>query len=810
MQLPERWGVELLDVVPQPTSDEDWRAIGTRQFAWEAFAMSLVVRDRRAVSERTTEIVNDGLNVRPDEIFDALHAVAPDPAHPLNAVALHDYLGGMPMAERDAWWTHMHYHAFGDPTTAIDRLVRWAARGPYPGYPADVVELTGTLLAWVFASPNRFARDYTTKALATLLIGRLDVATGLVRRFADVDDPYVIQRVAAAALGAVARTAVAEIDKSEAVELLDTLVELVHSDQTLPDVLLRDHVAALGWLLAEHGFVGRTRLKRARGPYGSAPPKTPRKRDYLEEAFPRSDERDQGYGSLFYSALSEHSDWNRYVVSGRVDDFLPARLGAPHEAAEEPPDVEPVFKVNERAWGRLVAGLDERQAAMLTEESRDWDSFFASLSDEQTGLMGKVLVEPKRRRRKSRPKPMAYSPERAARFVYQRSVELGWRPELFAACDRSIANHDRGRDSHKPERFGKKYQWIALYELTARLADNFTYASWDKVMPYAAWRQNLRKIDPTLPPERVTVGDQQDHERAPTFPAETRPAWWTTGAPRFDPPEPGREGQWAQRRDDMPTPAQLVRVKDPLGAPWVLIEGYRNWRDDPFETATLEEISAPERDLAFLIESALIRDADVEALRRWLAEHPDLLRHLPDWGSQATFEAYLAELPAAQGQFGYPGGWRPRSEGGRLPLRTAATTLSYTSEGNGFDCSLSDSVSLEVPAKMLHGLLDLRWSEADVGWLGPTGDVVVQHRETSEGFHRDRALLLDEDILAEVLREHGLTLAIGLFSERRVFRRKSKHAMPDRLGWVDYVGHALFDGEQWTMSGFDIYKDRDE
>jgi hypothetical protein len=809
VQLPERWGVELPDVVQQPSSSENWRVRYAQEFAWQAFAASLVVRDRQAFSQRTTDLVNEGLSSYSEKIFDALHTVAPDPDHPINALAVHAYLKSIPMPDRDAWWTKQHYHAFGDPSTALDRLVRWAARGPYPDYPDEVIELAATTLCWIFASPNRFARDYTTKAVATLLIDRLPVATRLVARFGAVDDPYVIQRVAAACLGAVTRTDPDRLTSEDARALLDALLAVVESDKTLPDVLLRDHVATLAWWLSEHGLIGRRRLKRARGPFDSRAPKTPRTKAYLEQSYPRSDEREEGYGSLLFSALSDHSDWARYVVSGRADDFLPTRLGDPPPAPEEARELEPTVRVDHRAWARLVRNLDESQLGMLGEEPPRWDALLESFDKDQQGLMDQVVLERRPRRRRVAHKPMAYPPERAARFIYQRCIELGWTAERFAQFDDSIARHDRGRDNHKPERFGKKYQWIAFYELIARLADNYTYVSSDRVVAYGAWRQNLRKIDPTLPPERIVVGENQEHERHSTFPPETRPTWWTTGEPRFDRPEPGQEGAWAQRCDDLPTPEEIVCVTDPAGQRWLVLEGYRNWRDDPFELPTLEPITAPERDLAILIGSALVAAKDTDALREWLSVNPDLLRALPDWHSQGTFEAYLAELPRAQNQFDHPAGWRAKHGWGTLPVRSAATTLGYTSEGNGFDCSLSESVSLEVPAKMLFDLAGMRWSETDAGWVSRQGQLVAQHRRTAEGFHRDWVLVISHAALAEVLRDNGLVLAVGLFSERRVFRRKSKHATLDRLGWVDYVGHALFDGTTWSISGLCAYEDRD-
>lgn len=58
----------------------------------------------------------------------------------------------------------------------------------------------------------------------------------------------------------------------------------------------------------------------------------------------------------------------------------------------------------------------------------------------------------------------------AGRWIAHRAISLGWTTDRFAAFER---NHDlrRGREGHKAERFGKKYQWIAHRELLARLAD---------------------------------------------------------------------------------------------------------------------------------------------------------------------------------------------------------------------------------------------------------------------------------------------------------------------------------------------------
>ena len=64
-----------------------------------------------------------------------------------------------------------------------------------------------------------------------------------------------------------------------------------------------------------------------------------------------------------------------------------------------------------------------------------------------------------------------YPEELAQRWVFERVLSLGWTPEKFGDFDKHRFTSDSGE--HKAERFGKKYQWIALRELVARIADNF-------------------------------------------------------------------------------------------------------------------------------------------------------------------------------------------------------------------------------------------------------------------------------------------------------------------------------------------------
>lgn len=58
-------------------------------------------------------------------------------------------------------------------------------------------------------------------------------------------------------------------------------------------------------------------------------------------------------------------------------------------------------------------------------------------------------------------------------IAFKRIFELGFSPKLHANFDNTQAR-SYDRHDHKIERIGKKYQWIAMYEVLAKLSDNFT------------------------------------------------------------------------------------------------------------------------------------------------------------------------------------------------------------------------------------------------------------------------------------------------------------------------------------------------
>ena len=109
------------------------------------------------------------------------------------------------------------------------------------------------------------------------------------------------------------------------------------------------------------------------------------------------------------------------------------------------------------------------------------------------------------------------------RYVYQRSLhsfdvderaifnysvyyilnELGYSEECFGDYDKRLVSFDRHL-TLKTERIGKKYQWIAMYNILARIVDHYkmvdrwSYPEKQDVQFEGPWEPCVRDFDPTL------------------------------------------------------------------------------------------------------------------------------------------------------------------------------------------------------------------------------------------------------------------------------------------------------------------------
>ena len=231
VQVPERVGQELISLAP---------ALQKRWGTGEAFLQSIVWRRPDACSMETKEIFDRLLEIEHyrQSTLDALLTVATIDGHPLNAEFLDEKLRLDSMPDRDEWWSTFLHYAWSD-EGALHRLLDWSFSLNDDSDPDETtVELCSIVLAWTFTTSNRFLRDRATKALVSLLTGRLNATKRLINRFAGVDDLYVSERVYAVAYGVAMRSP----DAIGVGRLAKVVYDRVFANGTPPvHILLRDY-----------------------------------------------------------------------------------------------------------------------------------------------------------------------------------------------------------------------------------------------------------------------------------------------------------------------------------------------------------------------------------------------------------------------------------------------------------------------------------------------------------------------------------------------------------------------------------------
>ncbi|MCL2592035.1 MAG: hypothetical protein FWD82_01595 [Defluviitaleaceae bacterium] len=168
--------------------------------------------------------------------------------------------------------------------------------------------------------------------------------------------------------------------------------------------------------------------------------------------------------------------------------------------------------------------------------------------------------------------------------------ELGYSDDLFGVRDTSDRYYDR-HDTKKAERIGKKYQWIAMYNILARISDTHHLdGRWrdfgeDVDTFEGAWEPDVRDFDPTLnnsfllPPNLPKFNTNETLEDE--FVCLT---------------EKNRESiiEWAKSEgnflDKHPKKLQLV---DETGQEWIMLYQYENIKNtskDDYDTPGRQDI----------------------------------------------------------------------------------------------------------------------------------------------------------------------------------------------------------------------------
>ena len=681
VQIPDKYGLELSEVVGERSSDP---AITL------AVVESLVWRADGSIGRKTEEIVKMALGNAKTfaSAMETLFALSSRSGNPLNALWFHSHFSSIPMPDRDAALCPYLHNTYGK-RRGLDRLLRWSLDVDLAAVSHETAELWSTQLCWFCTSSDRRIRDHATKGIVRIMESHVANWPQIIKRFCRVDDEYVIERCLAAAYGSLIRA-----NRDDAIrEAALTIYEVFFKNGLLPqNAMVRDYarlvleLAAIRNLLPEHvGF------EHFRPPYKSEWPLHWPEETFVEQYKDSYKELPKLYRSCL------HDDFAVYTVPGALEAY---------------------------------EGLQMPQAQ---------------------------------------------------RWIFKHVLDMGYTTSRFANFDGyMLAKYGPGRA--KPpwaERIGKKYQWIALYRLMARVADNLRKESfsWDPSPSSVPALQALeeRNIDPTI----LIKGEQRTES----------PAWWAPIDYGFKAVDTLSDNKWLDVID-FPDSAAMLKVVDPSGGrEWAVLEAHLNWRSKSNDDA---ENRYPYRHIWMQLRSYFVRRADYRKCWNWLCRQNFMGRWMPEGFD--LHDGFLGEypwgLPFAQ-FFEQMGKGRADSN---TPCVMMPTTHSVSCNYE-FDAYQQGNIDVLVPAQVFFTQDNLHWDGVS-GYRSDSGKLCFTYPAALDA--GPSALLVDLKHLAEFLEKNNLVLAWTILAEKRCIDGFTTQD----LGYAEHSrAHMLIDGKIKSSKG---------
>ena len=755
----------------------------------EAFNESLVWREPMAFSEDTIALIDRIIHESrySREILDALIIVSTIPQHSLNALFLDRELSKDTMPERDAWWS-IKLHDMWQNEGPIFRLVNWTwSLETSKNLDDENIDLYAITLAWTFTTSNRFLRDRATKALVNLLTDRLEATVRLVDRFADVDDPYVTERVYAVAYGVAMRSH----DVHGISKLAKCVYEHVFESECPPvHILLRDYARGVIERAIHLGADIQVDIDRIRPPYKSTWPQIPSEKEIslLTPGLVSYDGRNPEWARERISVSVFHDDFGRYVLDSALSYWLSRSLHEP--IGQSPTERQDLlvaefsegekfkwdeYKIKEQEYNRMywlkfadsVLGGDESEAAegnitedvenncelVSTEKQRDdaLRAFEQALSADHLESYRAIQADMEN-------EVPQFDADLAKRYIVWRVFDLGWTTERFGEFDRFYLR-PVGRSASKAERIGKKYQWIAYHEILAYLSDHFQYheryTSDSIVHGYIGpWQFGLRDIDPSCVLRCTDNGSDIETTKSP---------WWI-GHYCIDWNTCANAKEWLSQEDDIPPLESWLEISDPeTDSRWLNLKGHVMWKkpllphEDSYES---------ERFFYYIIWTGyLLKASDLGEYRHWAEENDPSTVTMPqasglnqlflgeyDWTqhSQNVYNLYKQEVTYENDS--------------PVSLINAASEL--TNETSSFDCSrdYEESIRFKLPNLDIIQSLGLSWHGETAQFVDKQGECITYDPSVLES--GPSVLLIRKDSFQQFLQANNLAICWAVTGQK--------------------------------------------
>ncbi|PKL64951.1 MAG: ATP-binding protein [Methanomicrobiales archaeon HGW-Methanomicrobiales-3] len=788
IQIPERYKKELSDIAPHCANFDSVR---------EAFINSIIWRQPNAFSDSTLPYINNYIFKRRGRsnrdlvypLLDAFLLVSSNPNHSFNADRLHKWLLNIKFADRDSFWTVYLYYRYND-ETIISSLIDWAWFSEVKeDIDRDSRRLYGITLAWFLTSSHRFLRDRTTKALVSIFSNHIDILHNVIKDFKDVDDPYVLERLFAVAYGCAMRS-----NDKQNITLLakDTFTWIFQAGCPPPNILLRDYARGVIECAIQKNGDLNIDIGKIRPPYSSEWDDTASNKSKLK----RFEKRIKKSGKTLratdeiYSSIVGFGDFARYIIGTNSDSFnwSSKRLKNSRLSVSDRYDIFVKSLDGDKldAWKKFLTYYNAKKLPVETRKDgiitmtfgnkysestilKYAKLFFKCLNAQERKIYIKYIIPYLQNPRKYKKDDGKFDIKNAQLWILKRVFDLGWTEKRFGDFDNwMISLNDRKymRSANKPERIGKKYQWIAYYEFLARVSDNFKIKKehWNVEAPSkyeGTWQFYLRNIDPSClltkskSPENISDKSQK--------------YWWFAIDEYSNKKHDENDEKWLSCSTDLPDVRTLIEVVNPEDkSVWLNLNSIFNWYPFPFSDNGMHQKT--KRELFYLIHGYIVKKSDIDRAYEWAQKQNFSGRWMPDpWEFHEILLGEFVWAPAylSTTSNGYSEWSSGEHHSHKIPVSIHNPCIEYHWSHGEYDCSSEEGRSISMPSAWLINKMNLSWNGVEGKWYNNKGELIAfDPSVNTQGPH---SLLVNKKIFRSFLTKNGYDIFWALLGEKNIF-----------------------------------------
>lgn len=758
--IPERTGIELSELIPD---------LWDIQFIRNAFLKSLFWRDIDSFSDNTRICINhiikyeDSLN----RFMGCILTLSLNKNHPYNAEKLHEWLSQFEMEERDELWSIFIYRQYSY-ERSLNRLIDWALKcDDDKNVDLDVLFLYGIVLGWFLTTSHRYVRDKSTKALVNLFTNNISILRSVIEIFIDVNDPYILERLLAAAYGCAMRSK----DTEEISNLAkDTYNWIFVEGEVFPHVLLRDYARGIVEIALMHDQLREIDLDKVQPPYNSKfPTEFPDENELKKKCDCKNCTKVQiGACEWIYESVMGFGDFSRYIIgtnwghsnwssdrlngetaSEKFDNFIDSLTSRQNTFWEKYIESTKNLKqynkikrkhdlndllIKEISWNpeffAKKLGIETENGSEAIETSvinrselSEINSPPKIIKSENTeiyeflkGELENTVIAAKndfiktlrgKKRKKFKNQIQHFLDDNleiidsfnmliAQKWIFNKVFDLGWTAKKFGNFDRELSYDSKYyRSSKKPERIGKKYQWIAYHEFLARLSDNFEFVddNWRNNQEsgfQGPWQIHGRDIDPSCLLTKTETENWKPHTNSWYFPV------------KYNNWESKDDSEWVTFNEDLPDFQKLIEVTNPQdNSTWLTLVSPFTWEQPhPPEEGRYD---SPRRHIDYLVNSYLVKKSDIKKLFDWVLQQDCKNLSMPH--PTTFYNTFL-------GEFFWSSAFKYEDDSEWISIedfKVLTSTVSYSEEDAGYDCSIEDSFSIHAPNNEIFNKMDLNW-----------------------------------------------------------------------------------------------------